>query len=125
MDAQPIPRINVLQCLIGRDVETGMYEGHCLNFDIVECGKSEDEAWGNLKEATKRYIEHCYANYPEGLSVSAAREDWERWWSLEKASARPTRYDTILLDLKPPMPKMETPIWMQGAVTDAPLARVC
>lgn len=113
-----VPRINLLTCLAGQDTETGQHICHCLNFDIIEFGKTEDEAWENLKVSVKAYIEYCYTNYREGLAKSAAAEEWARFAELLKTGLRPERVDQIVIELKPPLPETMAPIWMQGVTSD-------
>jgi hypothetical protein len=85
----------------------------------MECGKTEDEAWGNLKAAVKQYIEHCYSNYPQGLAEGASREEWERFAESLKYNERPSRVETIQLELGQPfLAEDNNPIWMQGVLTD-------
>jgi hypothetical protein len=112
-------RIGMLSCLMGWDEETRLHLAHCLNFDLMECGRTEDEAWGNLKMAVKQYIEHCYSNYPEGLAEGATREEWERFADSLRRKDRPSRVDTIELELGQPfVAARDNPIWMQGVPTD-------
>ena len=112
-------KIGMLSCLMGWDEETKLHLAHCLNFDLMECGKTEDEAWGNLKAAVKQYIEHCYSNYPQGLAESGSREEWERFAESLKYNERPSRVETIQLELGQPfLAEDNNPIWMQGVLTD-------
>ena len=112
-------KIGMLSCLMGWDDETRLHLAHCLNFDLVECGKTDDEAWSNLKAAVKQYIEYCYSNYPEGLAEGASREEWERFAESLKYNDRPSRVETIDLELgQPYLAGDRSPIWMQGVPTD-------
>lgn len=110
----PASRFPVLSCLTSRDEETGLFLSHCLTYDLMEFGKTPDEAWENLKLCIKHYIEQCYTNYPEGLSASASREEWTAYIEELKNTKIPLRIDEITLELKPPLPDYEFPIWMEG-----------
>lgn len=109
-----MPRLTLLSCLSSRDQETGMYLSHCLNFDIMECGKTAEEAWQNLKISVKSYVEHCYTNYQEGLIEAAPQEKWDEFAAA--ATRRAPRMEQIEIELRPPLPEHESPVWMQGVV---------
>lgn len=112
-------RIGMLSCLTEWDNESKLHLAHCLNFDLMECGETADEAWSNLKVAVKQYIEYCYSNYPHGLANGASREEWARFAESLKCNERPSRVETIQLDLGQPfMAEDGNPIWMQGVPTD-------
>ena len=111
-------RFGVLSCLSSKDKETGMYISHCLNFDIMECGKTEEEAWQNVKHAVKYYIEHCYQNFQEGLQQDAGREKWVEFAEAAKHAGKAPRMETIEIELRPPLPENEVPVWMQGVEVD-------
>jgi len=113
-----IPRFGVLSCLSFVDEETGFYISHCLNFDIMESGKTEEEAWQNVKLAVKYYIEHCYQNFQEGLVQEASREDWNHFAAATKQANKPPRMEAIEIELRPPLPENEVPVWMQGVLAD-------
>src|SRR5258707_8671920 len=113
-----MPRFGVLSCLISLDAETKLHLAHCLNFDLMECGTTADEAWENLKGVVKHFIEYSYTSNPEGLSVSADPEDWNRFAEALKISTKPERVDTINIEYRPPMPELSAPIWMQGVDGD-------
>ena len=53
IDRNTILRTGMLQCSTSLDQETGLYIAHCLNFDLMESGKTPDEAWANLKASLK------------------------------------------------------------------------
>ncbi len=119
MDRNNMPRIGVLSCLTSVDEETNLHLAHCLNFDLMECGKTQDEAWLNLKTSLKHYIEHCYTNFTEGLTESASREEWEQYVALlRQGGGKPARVDEIHLELKSPMPDCSAPVWLQGVQND-------
>ena len=44
--AANIPKIGMLSCLTQKDGESAQYISHCLNLDIMEFGKTPDEACG-------------------------------------------------------------------------------
>jgi len=112
------PRQNMLSCLISVDEETKLHIAHCLNFDLVECGQSEEEAWANLKKTVKQFVEYSYSNHQKGLSMSAEPEEWAEFAEVLKHSTQPPKVDKIDFDLKPPLPGFSAPIWMQGVSED-------
>jgi hypothetical protein len=125
MSETVIPRFGVLSCLSSVDKETGLYLYHCLNFDIMECGKTEEEAWKSVKLAVKYYVEHCYQFYQEGFVQEAPREQWGQFAEAAKHATRPPRMEVIEFELKPPLPENEVPVWMQGVFADgASLAHI-
>ena len=69
-----IPKI--LSCLLTLDKETGRWNGHCLDFDIVTSGVDEDEAWQNLKAVVRLHVEECFNKWPDGLKRTASQERW-------------------------------------------------
>jgi hypothetical protein len=111
-------RVGMLSCLSSFDQETGMYVAHCLNFDLVEFGKSRDEAWENLKDSVKQFVEYCYTNCQECLAISADNKEWAEFAQLLRQRKTPNRVDEIVFELKPPLPENTTEIWMQGVDQD-------
>lgn len=118
MDRNTILRTGMLQCSTCRDQETGLYISHCLNFDLMESGNTPDEAWGNLKAALKQYIEYCYTNYQEGMQVSADLGEWKNYAESLMRATQPPRIEVIHIELRPPLPEYEYPMWMQGVTGD-------
>ncbi len=116
MKSTALSRLGMLSCLTSRDEETKLFLSHCLNFDLIEWGKTPDESWENLKSSVKQFVEYCYTNYQEGLSVSAGRDEWEEFAEMLKNSDGPGRVDTIEIELKPPLPEYQYPIWMQEII---------
>jgi hypothetical protein len=114
MSESVIPRFGVLSCLSSVDKETGLYLSHCLNFDIMEAGKTEEEAWQNVKLAVKYYVEHCYTHFQDGLVETAPSENWAEFAEAAKHADGPPRMEMIEIELRPPLPDNEVPIWMQG-----------
>lgn len=102
---------DLLSCVLSRDEETGRWLGHCLDFDLVTSGKTEDEAWKNLRGVVKMHIEHCFTHHRAGLTLRADEEEWD----LFRASSRtqPARRDKIVLNLIPP-PEHEHTFWIQA-----------
>ena len=113
-----VPRMGVLSCLIRRDEETNLFLAHCLNFDLVECGPDPDTAWANLKISLKQFIEYSYTSYPQSLTLSADLDEWKQFVAALRVSTKPERVDTIDIDLKPPLPELSAPVWMQGVTGD-------
>lgn len=109
----------ILCCLTSFDGETQRYISHCLNHDLIECGKTAEEAWENLKTALRSFIEYSYTNNPDGLKISADPEDWREFFAALRASGGNfKRVEEIFVDLKPPL--VDTSIWIQGVFEDGP-----
>jgi predicted RNase H-like HicB family nuclease len=106
-------RTGMLSCLMGKDAETGLFLGHCLNFDLVTSGKTEDEAWQNLKTIIKAHFEYCYANYPDGLRMSATVDEWKNFAHRLETGGQSV-VEKLEIELRPPLPEVEVPIWIQG-----------
>jgi hypothetical protein len=105
-----------LSCLVHRDEDTGVFIGHCLNYDVMEVGKTDEEAWLNLKCVVKHHIEYCVSNYPDGLKRQADEKRWDEFYRALKANPNGVRVDTIELELSPPsMPESDRSLWIQGA----------
>lgn len=68
------PRDNMLSCLIMKDANTQVYISHCLNHDLMECGKTSEEAWENLKTVIKRNLENPS---PGLMGRQAKKECWD------------------------------------------------
>jgi hypothetical protein len=102
----------MLACTIERDADTGLFLGHCLTFDLMESGQTEQVAWERLKAAVKAHIEHCYTNYQPGLEVTASREEWSKYAKFLGENRESLVVEEIEIDLKPPLVGVE-PIWVQ------------
>jgi len=112
-----LPRPGFLSCLTERDEETNVYISYCLDLDLMECGRSANEAWDNLKLAVKHYMEHCYARYPEGLSKSASPEEWKHFAEVLRSCGTVSRVEEVEIN-RPAVAQREYPVWMQGVDTD-------
>jgi hypothetical protein len=99
-----------LSCLISRDQVTGKFIGHCLDHDIMECGATADEAWGNLKGIIKREIEQ---NRTGGVNRQARKECWDSFFEAVKRNPERLKVETIEIDPPAPLPKNEVEIWLQ------------
>lgn len=118
MSTQALPRLGVLSCLGRHDQETNLFVAHCLDFDLVESAPTWDQAWANLKQVVKHYIEYCCAYNPKGLMLSAEQHYWERFTSLVKDSTPGSRMvESICIDLQPPLPATDVPVWIHGVTT--------
>jgi len=66
-----------LSCLLSHDKLTGLWVNHCLDFDLVTSGTSEDLAWGSMKTVLQAHIESCLSdNFTQGLSMKAGIDAW-------------------------------------------------
>lgn len=62
--------------------EDDLYVAHCLEFDIVSDGKTEQEACQNCIECVQHYIEFCVDEGSfENAINSAPREYWQMFFS--------------------------------------------
>jgi predicted RNase H-like HicB family nuclease len=95
-------------CLLSPDMETGRWNGHCLDFDIATSGKDEESAWQNLKLIVRYHIEDCFEKWPEGLSRTASQDRWKRFEFL-RAKGGMFRQDKIHLNLVTPT---EDDLWI-------------
>ena len=111
-DTANIPKIGMLSCLTYKDEESEQYISHCLSLDVMEFGKTPDEAWKNLKTSIKHYIEYCFASYRKGFASSASRKDWHRFGEILKVSGK-FKVEEIDLALHSPLPESGYPLWMQ------------
>lgn len=118
MGNQSQERFYGIACLTWRDKDTGVFISHCLNYDLMQCGDTMDEAWLNLKAAMKHHIEYCWSRYPNGLRRQANKDSWQRFYSgLQKAiQENPTGIVVEKMDIDPlpPLPECEIPVWIQG-----------
>jgi predicted RNase H-like HicB family nuclease len=118
MNAEPSNFPN-LSCLIERDKATGTYIGHCLNYDLMDSGKTPQEAWENLKFVMKSHIEFCYTHLQSGLKRTAKRRDWDRFFEAIQSDPSSVIAEKLELDLKPPtLPEQEMGIWIQKVLSD-------
>jgi hypothetical protein len=109
-----LPRIPLLACLGQVDSETNLFLAHCLNFDLMESGKTWAEAWANLKKVIKYHVEYCYFQHPDGLTKSAGPKEWDRFIKGLRDNPRDLVVESIEIDLKPPLPDIDIQIWIQG-----------
>jgi hypothetical protein len=91
-----------ISCLLRQDGETGRWEGHCLDFDLVTSGSTEDVAWENLKKVVKRHVEHCFTNWQPGLTRRRASQCAFDAFNKLVQEDRPFRQDKLSLILEEP-----------------------
>jgi len=58
---------DTIKCFLRPDNESGSWVGHCLDFDLVTSGKTEEIAWTHLKAVVKLHIEHCFTHDHSGV----------------------------------------------------------
>jgi hypothetical protein len=107
-----------LSCVVKKDEDTGMFVGHCLNYDLMDSGKTPQKAWENLRFVVKSHIEFCYTHHQSGLKRTATQRDWDRFFeAMQQAiESDPSciHFEKLELDLKPPtLPEHEMGIWIQ------------
>jgi hypothetical protein len=108
-------RKNGISCLIEQDSQTGVFIGHCLDFNLMECGPNPEDAWYNLKVVIKNHIEFCYAKYREGLLDQADKAAWDKFYCSLKRNPQDSRVEQIEIEVAEPLPEQEVPVWMQIA----------
>ncbi len=101
----------MISCLLRKDKETGRWEGHCLNFDIVTSGSTEEIAWENLKKVVRRHVEQCFTDWRPGLQRRAAECHWEEFETL-KLKGIQFRQDKLSLYLV--KPKEDDEHWLRA-----------
>jgi len=84
-----------------------------LDHDIMECGATADEAWGNLKSVIKRQIEHYNQTKAGGLNRPAKKECWDSFFNAIRQNPGGLTVETIEIDLPAPLPENEIEIWLQ------------
>lgn len=105
-----------LSCLISQDGDTGIFIGHCLDFNLMECGPSSEEAWYNLKVVIKNHIEFCYAKDRDRLSLDQADKlAWDSFYSCLSQDPCNVRVEKIEIEVAEPLPEQEVPVWTQVA----------
>ena len=114
-----LPRFSSFLCCLGeRDTETGLFLYHCLDYDVVESGKTWEEAWQSLKQVLKAHMEYCYAHNPSGLLRGAKRSEWDKFGKVLEQTLRDNPssilVESIEIEMQPPLPVDEIPIWIQG-----------
>jgi hypothetical protein len=105
------PRNYSLSCLISRDQVTRSYIGHCLDYDLMECGATADDAWSNLKTVIKREIENQAK--AGSLTRQAKKEHWNEFFEALRSNKGVLTVETIEIDLPAPLPENEIGIWLQ------------
>lgn len=109
----------VLSCLLTPDEETGRWNGHCLDFDIVTSGLNEDAAWANLKAVVKNHVEECFVKWPKGLEHTASQDRWKCFQNLtEQEKQNPFRQEKIHFNLPEPSEsdyeRVNDELWIKG-----------
>jgi predicted RNase H-like HicB family nuclease len=103
----------VLRCLLSKDMVTGRWLGHCLDFDIVTSGEDEEKAWKNLKAVVRAHVESCFTQWQDGLKFRATRNEIDLFEKLKERQQN-FRSDKLELKLTPPPEVKPLPLWIQG-----------
>jgi hypothetical protein len=114
-----------LSCLLWRDNDSNVFISHCLNFDLMDTGRTQNEALSNLKIVIKRHIEYCIARYPQGLKRSVSKKRWQKFYAERQKQLQENPAGVVVEKLQmksfPPLPKYEISIWIQGVSTGSPI----
>jgi hypothetical protein len=103
-------RDNMLSCFITRDPGTQMYISHCLNHDLMECGKTSKEAWENLKIVIKRNLENPS---PGLVGRQAKKECWDAFGEAIQRDPSNLKMETIEIQVSAPLPASDVELWLQ------------
>lgn len=110
-----------LNCLLSHDKKANLWVAHCLDFDLVTSGATEDEAWFAMKLVAKSHIESCFSDgFEKGLSHRAPVAVWAEF--LTQLYASGARSELLSLDLKKAHGTSE--LWMKGVEVDSLSSRV-
>lgn len=107
------PRTYGLAVLTQKDEDSGAFVAHCLNYDLMECGNTPEIAWQNIKIVIKAQVEHCYTYDKAGLQRVAKQEEWDKFYEAVQKYPNSVKVEQIQIELKPPLPEHEIPIWIQ------------
>lgn len=104
-----------LSCLTEQNEASGLFVSRCLNYDLVESGRSWNESWSNLKLVMKNHIEYYASRQPEMLENDrqADKELWDKFYQLIKANG--AIVEQITLEIPEPMHASHEEIWVLGA----------
>ena len=104
-----IPRM--VKCLLSHDRSTGLWIGHCLDFDIITSAPTEEKVWEALKHVVVVHIESCLADdFPEGLAKIAPPEAWIAF--IDEFMSSVTRNELIEFKLK--RKNQTQSVWLRG-----------
>ena len=109
----------VLRCLLHHDVETGRWNGHCLDLDLATSGKTADQAWENLRAVVRLHVEHCFTNWQDGLKFRATSDEISSFEKLKLLHG--ARSEKITFNLVPPQKQEEPPppLWIEAVEDEA------
>ena len=107
------PRTYGLHVAVEFDETSGTFVAHCLTLDLMDCGKTPESAWQRLKGVIKAQVEYCYTHNKQGLDRSASQEDWDRYFESIQKNPGSVKVEQIQIELRPPMPEREIPLWIQ------------
>lgn len=113
MEQATQPRSYFLSCLVTRDKVTRSYIGHCLDYDLMECGADAETAWKNLKNVIKRQLEHSNQTKAAVINRQARKECWDAFFEAMMRNPGNLKVETIDIDLPAPLPENEIGIWLQ------------
>ena len=101
-----------ISCLICRDQDSGLWNGHCLDFDIVTSAATPQRAWEHLKTVVKAHIEHCFSHSVPVDTFAATGEHWSTFQKL--ACSQPNRNDKIEVRLVARRVPDRNEFWIKG-----------
>lgn len=108
-------------CLTLYDQLTNLWISHCLDFNIVTSGMSEEDAWSGMKLALKAHVESCVAD--NSHSSVYRRADTDKWRIfIDQALASGVRSELIEFDLKSDI--WAPDLWLKGVQVESLLADV-
>lgn len=111
-----------LSCLLSHDKQTGLWVNHCLDFDLVTSGTSEDEAWSSMKSVLRVHVESCFSDgFLPGLSKKADLDAWVAFaeqWMLGNYRSEKIKFDLKRND------HLVSGLWMKGVEVESFPSRV-
>ncbi|MGA8159356.1 MAG: hypothetical protein WCB76_01045, partial [Acidobacteriaceae bacterium] len=84
-----------------KDANTQVYISHCLNHDLMECGKTSEEAWENLKTVIKRNLENPS---PGLMGRQAKKECWDAFGEAIQRDPSNLKMEIIEIQVSAPLP---------------------
>lgn len=105
--------VGPIRCLLSFDPASGAWVSHCLDFDLVTSGKTDEDAWANIKAVVKLHIEHCFTHDNDGLEKHRVDQElidrFDRGKGLMEVWS-----DKIKLNLVQPRKQDDLSFWIKG-----------
>lgn len=107
-----------LSCLLSHDKQTGLWVNHCLDFDLVTSGTSEDQAWSAMKSILQSHVESCFQDgFVDGLSHKAGVDSWIAF--AEHFMSGNFRHERLKFQLKKNSQPEAPDLWLKGVEVES------